>query len=561
MTHPQRRSRFDSLRDLWMKRVEPTAPDLSLEAREQARAVSSLLLIVAALMLLMAPVPLITTQETAHSMARVGVAGLFVVGHLFVRQGHMRPIAILVVFGGLTVNLFVALSLEGIDALNMLYYQVVFLFFCSAFLSLRLTMIVMTIILVLATTFAFFEDSVTFREVSAGPLSFFALCAPIMLFISYYRSRLDSMRRERIQLSEERYRMISDLISDYAYSVRKNADGDLRIDWATKPAFERVTGHKWDVLLTQGPTAIFHPEDIERFQHDRTAATQGQEVTGEYRVVRPNGDVRIIQQIRCPIVHPQTGTVERIYAVAQDITEERMAQQRTFELALETERRQLLAGFLQSAAHEFRTPLTAIQTAAHIMTRSDDAERRQVKSDQIHAQVSRITLLVDNLSLMARLDSPAELVQHPVQINALLHDLCEEIKTTYSETHTLTYSLDPSVTTIQGDSSLLTDAFKHLLENACRHTPSGTNITVTTQRQDEALHIRIVDDGPGIAADDLPRIFETFWRKDAAHTTPGFGLGLPIAQKIIEQHSGRITADCTEGEGCTFVVVLPIAPL
>ena len=105
----------------------------------------------------------------------------------------------------------------------------------------------------------------------------------------------------------------------------------------------------------------------------------------------------------------------------------------------------------------------------------------------------------------------------------------------------------------------LIDALKHLLDNAYRFTPTNGTITVFSEIKGDYLWVNIHDTGPGISAENLPHIFETFWRKDEAHQTPGFGLGLPIAQRIVELFGGRIEVESKLGNGSTFSIVMPLA--
>jgi signal transduction histidine kinase len=111
---------------------------------------------------------------------------------------------------------------------------------------------------------------------------------------------------------------------------------------------------------------------------------------------------------------------------------------------------------------------------------------------------------------------------------------------------------------VMGHRTYLDDAISQIMENACRFTPDGGEINVRTGSTNGHVLLEIQDSGPGISRDVLPRVFETFWRQDSAHSTPGFGLGLSIAQKIIEQHGGEITVDSETGQGTQVQVRLPM---
>jgi signal transduction histidine kinase len=97
-----------------------------------------------------------------------------------------------------------------------------------------------------------------------------------------------------------------------------------------------------------------------------------------------------------------------------------------------------------------------------------------------------------------------------------------------------------------------------LLENACKYTPDGGNVTVVGERKERELIITVADTGIGIAQEDLPRLFERFYRAQNARSESGMGLGLAIAQGIVEQHGGTIKVESTLGQGSRFIISLPL---
>jgi signal transduction histidine kinase len=112
---------------------------------------------------------------------------------------------------------------------------------------------------------------------------------------------------------------------------------------------------------------------------------------------------------------------------------------------------------------------------------------------------------------------------------------------------------------VRGNISYLVQAVQQIWENAIQHTPAGGTITVGLRRQDEQVVITIKDTGTGIGEEDLPRIFNRFFRTDRAGTARGFGLGLPITKAIVDLHGGSIEVESTPGQGTTFSILLPQA--
>jgi PAS domain S-box-containing protein len=254
------------------------------------------------------------------------------------------------------------------------------------------------------------------------------------------------------------------------------------------------------------------------------------------------------------------GEVTEIQCTGIDVTERKQAQQREFELKMEKERRHLLTTFIRNAMHEFRTPLATINSSVYLMSRSDDGAYRESKVEQVGLQVERITKLIDMLMMMARLESNGPLSTVPVQINDVLQSMRDiMLRRSCEKQHGIQWWTAPDLPPVMGNVEYLVHVLDQLLDNAHRFAPEGGTINVQTGTDGETVWIDVCDSGPGIPEEVLPRIFETFWRQDESHTTPGLGLGLPIAQKIIEHHGGRIHVESIEGQGSVFRVELPAA--
>ena len=179
--------------------------------------------------------------------------------------------------------------------------------------------------------------------------------------------------------------------------------------------------------------------------------------------------------------------------------------------------------------------------------------------EAIEAVVQNITALVDDLMTMARLDGATAQDIRPVDINQILGDLIAIMRDFATlKNLTIVQDLDPnSQLYIEVNPEQLSLAFKNILDNAIRFTLEEGTVTVRTSRQEANLVIEVQDTGVGMSEDVLARIFERFYRVDEAHTTRGFGLGLPIVQKIVELHNGTIEAESTPGTGSTFRIILP----
>jgi PAS domain S-box-containing protein len=276
------------------------------------------------------------------------------------------------------------------------------------------------------------------------------------------------------------------------------------------------------------------------------------------RVHKSDGNETWISISAQPIFRP--GEIRPSGAVASffDITERRKAEQQALQLATEIKRAELIRQFIQDASHEFRTPLSVIQTGLYLLYRATDQERKDKQFEQVSEQIARIARLVDHLVMQAVLDSEPPLQGEHVDVNPLLREWAEKAeKRLRAGDLTLKLDLDENLPLVGANTDRLYYALEQILDNAIRYTLADGEIAVSSRQADGGVIVEIRDTGIGIAPEDLPHIFERFYRRDFAHTTPGFGLGLSIADKIIQRHRGNIQVKSTVGAGTTFRITLP----
>jgi PAS domain S-box-containing protein len=348
------------------------------------------------------------------------------------------------------------------------------------------------------------------------------------------------------------------LIDDLGRVIEWNAAQELITELNHEEALGRFI---WDIQYqmipyekqTPGVFANIKAQILGIMSNDQSAV-HNQPMESE--LYAKNGTLKYVQQTIFPI---QSVTGHRIAAVSRDITEHKQAQQREFDLALEKERGQLLRSFIRQASHEFRTPLTIIYSAAFLAARSEDPEKRLNKAAKIEYQVQRMTKLVDTLLKMTELENSAEHAPVPVNINSIFNAVHKKTVAVYGETPAVHWHSAANLPTVMADAEDLTEAVYQIVDNAYRFTPVDGMITVSTGVENNQVYLSISDTGPGISETSLPHIFETFWRQDEAHTTPGLGLGLPIAKKIIEKFGGTIKVESEVAKGSTFTIMMPIA--
>jgi two-component system phosphate regulon sensor histidine kinase PhoR len=224
---------------------------------------------------------------------------------------------------------------------------------------------------------------------------------------------------------------------------------------------------------------------------------------------------------------------------------------------------QIRRDFVANVSHELRTPLTAIR--GYVEAIADSAPGDEAKRRQFLEVVSRHTLrmerLVHDLLRLARLDAGQESVEHAdVPLEALLSDVeAEMYDALLRKRQRVACHFPADAASVSGDPAKLHDVFRNLVENASNYGPEDSTIDVESRRHDGKIEIAVADRGPGIPPEDLPRVFERFYRADRsrARDSGGTGLGLAIVRHLVGLHRGTVSAAAREGGGTIVTVTLP----
>ncbi len=215
--------------------------------------------------------------------------------------------------------------------------------------------------------------------------------------------------------------------------------------------------------------------------------------------------------------------------------------------------------FAADASHELRTPLTVIGLNVGELRRDPERPLAEVSDvvDDIEAEVGQLTTLVEELLLLARSDSGAVEVRHePIDLSDVVTVALLRLADLAS-TRGVTVARDTVPAAIHGDPERLAQLVTILADNAIRFSQAGGPVRVTVAMIDGRARLVVEDEGPGIRVEDLPRLFDRFWR--AADAPPGgVGLGLSIAAWIVKEHRGQIGASDRPGGGARFEVSLPV---
>lgn len=217
--------------------------------------------------------------------------------------------------------------------------------------------------------------------------------------------------------------------------------------------------------------------------------------------------------------------------------------------------------FVDHASHELRTPIAVIQGYANLLDRwgKDDPQARQEAIDAIIAEGEAMKNLVEQLLFLARGDNHTMRVK-PEALDAT-EVAAQVLKETalVDQTHPLSADWNGSVT-LTADPDLLKECLRILVDNAVKYTPEGGRITLKIRQEGTTVRLSVIDEGVGVAKEDLPHVFDRFYRADAsrARQTGGSGLGLSIAERIAQTHGGHLEVASAPGLGSKFTLVLPL---
>lgn len=310
------------------------------------------------------------------------------------------------------------------------------------------------------------------------------------------------------------------------------------------PAAERVFQQSAADILFQ-PVAYITAQ-LQGWQPDHSAAP--------FEVRRPDGrKTRVYEVQHLPLTHGSSALGRLI--VLRDVT----ARHEALALTLERQRSQIISSFISDASHEFRTPLSVIKSSAYLLGRQIGGPTSARHVLQINEYADRINTLVNDLQLIASVDGDAPLGNEPIEMDKLIDLLAAGFgqSQTALRNQTLTVAIDPALPLLQGDSEELAAALQKILHNAVRYTAEGGTISIVAQEFEGGVRISIKDTGVGMDEKTAQAAPQRFYRLDTAHTTAGFGLGLSIAQRIVERHSGTMDIESAQGQGTTVTITLP----
>jgi len=221
--------------------------------------------------------------------------------------------------------------------------------------------------------------------------------------------------------------------------------------------------------------------------------------------------------------------------------------------------------FLSIAAHELKTPLTALLGNTQLIQRRIARTHTFTERDQrvlqvINQQSQRLSRMVEALLDISRIRGGTLSIERTsVDLSALAERLVDEVQPSL-ERHSIEIHIPNSPVMVTGDALRLEQVFQNIIQNAIKYTPQGGKIALEITREGDQACVAVTDPGIGIPSKALPNLFRQFYRAGNAqsHHIAGMGLGLYVVREIVALHNGRVEVESTEGEGSTFLVYLPL---
>jgi PAS domain S-box-containing protein len=313
-------------------------------------------------------------------------------------------------------------------------------------------------------------------------------------------------------------------------------------------------------------SSFFFPEDQHRIVHEffPTILEEGHgEIEVRFRHFK-TGEARWMAY-KVVTLPDAAGRPIAFATVSQDVTERKRLEDNLKRLAAdlsEADRRK--NEFLAMLAHELRNPLAPISNAARVLRLGGrDGEALRPASEMLERQVGQMARLVDDLLDMSRITrGKIELRRERIELGPIVDQAVEAVRAMYkSMSHQLTVVLPPEPMCLDADPARLTQVIGNLLNNACKFTDPGGHVWLTVARESQQIAVRVRDNGIGISAEHLPRLFEMFAQVDTSleRSRDGLGIGLTLVKTLVEMHGGTVEAHSDGlGRGSEFVVRLPV---
>lgn len=387
---------------------------------------------------------------------------------------------------------------------------------------------------------------------------------PVIAVLQHLASKRVRTALARATISEEKYRLISRVTSDYLFSTRLDEEGNMRLDWVAG-AFEAMTGYTFDEYLANGGwLAHLHPDDVEIDDQALVKLKANQQTIHELRTYKKSGEIQWVRVYAHPVWDRDTNSLTAIVGAVQDITERKQMEQERETLIHELENKNAeLERFTYTVSHDLKSPLVTITGFLGFLEKdalSGDWNRVKGSIDRISGAARKMQALLNDLLELSRI---GRIINPPqaVPFSEIVNEAIDHLRGRLDEANAIV-EIQRDLPTVHGDRMRLVEVVQNLVENAVKYAKPGgrLRIEIATDGMNEKGHLffHVRDNGVGIEPQYHERIFGLFNKLD--NQSEGTGIGLSLVKRIVEVHNGRIWVESEKGKGATFYFTLPAPP-
>ena len=370
---------------------------------------------------------------------------------------------------------------------------------------------------------------------------------------------------QELSLSEERYRLVSSVISDYTFSNVLNDEGDIVVNWVAG-AFEQISGYTVEEFNARGGwVSTVHPDDLEQDARDMEMLRRNQKVISEIRTIRKDGTICWVKSYAHPVWDEEKNQLVGIYGAVQDITDRKRIEHERENLIKDLEaKNQELEQFTYTVSHDLKAPLITIKGFLGFLgvdAHAGDTKRLEADIQRINDATDKMNELLTDLLELSRIGrkmNAPEMISFEPLVN-------EVIELTDGRLHErgIEVIVNGELPNVYGDRQRLSEVVQNLIDNSAKFMGDQPRPLIEIGQHGEAdngfVTFFIRDNGIGIAPEFHERIFGLFNRLNSK--IEGTGIGLALVKRIVEFHGGRVWIQSEAGNGATFYFTLPNAPI
>lgn len=365
----------------------------------------------------------------------------------------------------------------------------------------------------------------------------------------------------RARASEERYRLISQVSSDYTFSTALDSNGNMHLNWVAG-AFEEITGYGFEEYVANGGwLGHLHPDDLNQDAKDMETLHQNQRVVTEIRTFTKTQEMRWVRAYAHPIWDAKQNRLSGIVGAVQDITEHKLVEQERENLIAELETKNAeLERFTYTVSHDLKSPLVTITGFIGFLeqdAKNGYTEKVKGSIDRISAAATKMQALLSDLLELSRV---GRLMNDPedVPFEQIVNEAIDHVRGRLDEIDAI-IETQTEYPIVHVDRIRLVESVQNLIDNAAKYSSKQNKprieIGVSGNDQNGLPIFYIRDNGIGIEKQYHDRIFGLFNKLNAQ--SEGTGIGLSLVKRIIEMHNGRIWVDSEKDKGATFYFTLP----